>query len=522
MVEVHPARKGRGLAGLSRHVAFIPAFVLIGLFCTGAVLSLSPAFESDNEKFQRAVYESDRTIFTTYFYWYRASNTLQGSQQVIYDLKPEAVETIRANLANPPAGWPGPTLENIDEIISFNATGDGKNYTNAISHHPPALAPAYDARGEVIGELDRSLAKFSTDQNGVIVNLTSWFDWTSPAWHEWEMRCMMRAGIDVAMPVYWWTGPESNIGYWAHEGLVVLNDTITALQAKVANESVAGGSYTPGDVPKLAMFYDTTLMRQLWAWNVTQDNASIYFNNTNAFNEGPGADLTDPYWEHQFYLRIQEFFDVIINGSAVYVVNLDVDGVQGEYCVVWLYGGGWFETVGPDVFDYCRAKFEARYGKKVLFVGGGEWNVAGLDGECGWGACCGLRLATNGRIPAGGFGPGYYNIGTLICQSASYTPRDVPRYTAGLRSVIDSGAAWIHVETWNELLEGTDICWSQQHGYDFIDATREIADVFHAMEGPLPLHMRSNLLLVVLPLSGLVFLVGMAFVLQRRQPTEDV
>ncbi len=509
------ASRGRQIIG------FVPVLVLLGIFAMSAVIALVPAFGSEKDKFRAAVYDSDRTFFTTYFYWYRGSDSLRSSQQTVLECNSGTISTIIGNLAQPPAGWPGPTNATIDQAISFNATGDGKNYIEQISHHPLGAPPTYDAAGNVVSTLDRSLPKYTTDANGIITNMSSWLDWKNPAWHEWELRCMMRAGIDVAMPVYWWTGLPHNGSGWAREGLIVLNDTVTALQGKVVGEHAAGGAYTPGDVPKIAMFYDTTLMKDLWAWNVSQIPTSPFFGNySGAMDHGPGADLTDPYWENQFSLRIQEFYDVVINGSACHTVTINYNGVPEEYCVVWLYGTGFFGGVGSRVLDYTKGQFESRYGKKLLFVGGGDWDKAGVDGECGWGACCGLREATDSRIPVGGSGSGYYNLGAINVQKASYTPRDVNRYKQGLQTVIDSGAAWIHLETWNELLEGTDICWTQEYGYDHIDATREIADEFHAMRGQPPLEKRVNLVLVIVPLACLVALAGIAIVLQKRRPTE--
>nr|MDO8108993.1 hypothetical protein [Candidatus Sigynarchaeota archaeon] len=505
-------------------LSFVSAFVLIGLFCMSTVFALSPTFYSETEKFRAAVYETDRTIFTTYFVWYNATGNLDSAHQVIYDCNYQTVADIMNNLQNPPADWPGPTNATIDQLISFNATGNGHNYTEAISHHPPATPPTYNATGDVTSVLDRSLKKYTTDNNSIIVNLTSWFSYLNPVWHEWEMRCMMRAGIDVAMPNYWWTGPGlPGYGYFTRDGLVVLNDTITALQTTVAAEHAAGSSYTPDDVPRIAMFYDTTMMKQLWAFKEHLDPESIYFDNeTEAMNNGPGPDLEDPYWENQFYLRIQEFYDFIINGSACHTVFIQNNGTLEEYCVVWLYSGGFFGGIGSHVLNYCKAHFEERYGKKLLFVGGGEWNQADVDGECGWGACCDVRLDKGTRIPVGGYGPGYYNIGTLLGQQARYIAHDTTRYKNGLQSAIDSGAAWLHLETWNELLEGTDICWTQEFGYDFIDATREIADRFHAMHGQPPITSRVNLVLVILPLASLVTLMGVAVILQRKRPVEKV
>ena len=38
----------------------------------------------------------------------------------------------------------------------------------------------------------------------------------------------------------------------------------------------------------------------------------------------------------------------------------------------------------------------------------------------------------------------------------------------------------MHLETWNEFHEGTEICHSREYGRQYIDLTREFADQFHA------------------------------------------
>ncbi|MEX2684675.1 MAG: hypothetical protein Q6373_024095 [Candidatus Sigynarchaeota archaeon] len=45
---------------------------------------------------------------------------------------------------------------------------------------------------------------------------------------------------------------------------------------------------------------------------------------------------------------------------------------------------------------------------------------------------------------------------------------------------MDLGAVWIHVETWNELHEGTGICWTQEHGFQWIGETATATYKFHA------------------------------------------
>ncbi|MBD3352072.1 MAG: hypothetical protein GF364_11350 [Candidatus Lokiarchaeota archaeon] len=504
-----------------QNLAVIPLSILIILFCTSIIITTTPILNTETDKYRSAWYNSERKIMTSYFYWYETSGDLESNQQVIHELSPEKVADIEEHISTLPEDWPGAT--NIDEIVSFNATGDGRNYTDANSHHVLASTPTYNEKGEVTSSLTGDLPIYETDKNGLIPNITSWFNYSNPEWHEWEMRCMMRAGIDVAIPVYWWTGPEYNQNQWSRDGLIVLNESLTNLRSKVQSEKDAGGIYSVDDVPKLAMFFDTTLLKQMWAKNVSMDPSSEYYGDYNtAHEEGEGADLTDPYWENEFYLRIKEFYDIIINSSNVFLPEITFKGITEEYCVVWLYGANWVKEVGDKVFDYCREQFEARFGKKLVFCGGNDWFEPGVDGICGWGASTSIRTAQYSKIPVGGYGGGYYNFGALIVQGASYSEWNNQDYKAGLQEAIDSGALWLHLETWNELLEGTDICWTYESRFTKIDATREIADVFHGITGQPSLTQQMDLILVILPLVGLIGIFMYWQLTSHKTPIQEI
>jgi len=41
-------------------------------------------------------------------------------------------------------------------------------------------------------------------------------------------------------------------------------------------------------------------------------------------------------------------------------------------------------------------------------------------------------------------------------------------------------ASLVHVETWNEFHEGTDVCHSKEYGRQYTELTRRYADLFHA------------------------------------------
>ncbi len=506
--------------------------MLSGLVVISALVAFTPLMDTEIDQYQRAYYASDRTIFTTYFYWYQSQGELAPGTQLIRELGEGGIADIEENIAELPRGWPGPT--SIEDFVSFNATGDGRNFMNQVTRVPLPIAPAYNDKGEVITELPTEVETYANDQNDILFNISDFVDYTNPAWHEWEFRCMMRAGIDVAMPVYWWLGPEyGSETDWSREGLLAMNDSLTELREKIEVESANGGESSVDDIPKLAMFYDTTLLKQLWALNESQDSTSEFYGDyPGAFFNGTGADLGESYWQHQFYLRIKEFYEVLINSESIFTSSIKINGELEESFVVWLYGAGWAASVGENLFDYCREQFQARFGKSLVFVGGDDWEVRKgqgpvwgqwsrdtpnqPDGICGWGASMRVISPQYSRVPVGGYGGGYYNLGAIDVQPAIYTPFTIEQYKAGLQQVIDEGAVWIHIETWNELLEGTDICWTIENGFSRIDATREMADKFHALNGePFRLSTQS-IISIAAPLSIIAALGVLATLLKTR------
>ena len=433
-----------------------------------------------------------RKIFTTYFYWYQS----RGSD---YANSPHCVEwwnssalpsKVPSDPSKYPAGWPGPTNP-LDMVKNVS----GNYWHDSLSYHPPAALPQYNSTGDVIE---------SSLKNGIMENISSWFDWTNESWHQWELRCMMRAGIDVLMPVYWWNEVQT-MNPWAIVGL----QTLVKAWYNLAPELVAEGQATNNlsayqKMPKICMFYDTTCLKQLWAYNMSKnDTLTGNQSYTWYFNNGAGADLNDKYWKEKFWRFIDDFISTVthIDGNCSFVWN--------DRYVVWLYSSTWFGDVGTSVFDYCREQCLHNYGHSINFVGGEGWKKAGVDGVCDWGACCNPHYPKESGIPVGGIGPGYYNIGAIAGQTPLYTARDPSRYTSEWQDIMNAGAMWIHVETWNELHEGTGIAWSQEYGFKWIDLTRQMADIFHSMTNFNPYAML-NVVAIAGTLGALIVILGVA------------
>ncbi len=457
-----PVHAGRGRK-FRLVLRWVPAIIIGALFAGYAIVVSSPAFFSPDQQYQVKARELDKVTFTTYFDWYQSSGNLTGyNPHVIENWTNFQARIDYLNSHYYPSNWPGPR-----DVASTLRNVAGNLYRDGMTFHPPATQPTYTASGDLIAE----------PGHGVMENITTWLDPFNQPWHEWELRCMIRAGIDVAMPDYWNNGLPS--GNWSQQTLAALVLARQALVTKVSLEAdVRDPStiheptvYGEGLVPKIAMFFDTTCMRSLWAWNLSM---ATYGNASHAgeiYDAGPGPDLKDPYWQWEFWSCIDRFYS-IVNSTNCFTWN--------GSSVVWLYGGDFFADVGTTVLQYCRPLFLAKYGRPLLFAGHSDWVPAGPDAICDWGACFSPKFPALKGIPTAAVSPGFYNLGALSSEDPRYVPRDVQRYQAEWHRAIDLGAVWVHVETWNELHEGTGACWTQEDGFEWVDATGAASAAFHA------------------------------------------
>nr|MDO8117662.1 hypothetical protein [Candidatus Sigynarchaeota archaeon] len=472
----------------NRKLGFMIPVVFLSSMVVFSVLSVTiPAFYNEKTMQRHFAYSGDRLVFTSYFYWYRSLNMLAPSPHVIDQISQHRAEEILAfQESDFPPRWEGSTVP--DDIVRNIS---GAYFIDALGHHPPASAPRYNAIGDLVTPLE----------NGTMENMTTWLDWNNSSWHEWELRGMIRAGIDVLMPVFWGNGIHNE---FSTEGLPPLVTARNDLAIKITQEANAREPSTNHTVenygniivPRLAMFFDTTCMKQLWAWNMSLTGNASY----DYFKLGDGPDLRDPYWQHEFWKCIERFHD-LVTGPTLFDWN--------GYVICWLYGSNWFSDVGDPlgVFNYCKSRFQEKYGSKLLFVGPHGWMKAGIDVVCDWGACCEknepLYMPKDHGVACGAISPGFYNIGTFSIPDVipRLMFRDVAIYKASWQKLIEANVAWVHIETWNEWHEGTDISWTQEYGYKWIDATREMSGIFHDNAGKMTfLFPVNNLPFIIIPL----------------------
>jgi hypothetical protein len=263
------------------------------------------------------------------------------------------------------------------------------------------------------------------------------FSYKSVDWHAQQLADMVTAGIDVLLPVYWGTplGDQS----WSDEGLPKL---------VAARERLLAQSNTP---PAIGMFYDTSTLRQ---------NKGGYH-----------IDLTTPAGRLWFYGTIRNFFSQIPPQHRA-----RIDGKP----LVFLYASAFAHRVDEQLFPAVRAMFRRDFGTDLFLVKMQDWPGA-ADSEYQWGAALKPQLLDTAAL-----GPGYDHSAVPGRAPLIRKREDGQFYQRGWQRLLtqapESRPWLLHVETWNEFHEGTEICQSREYGRQYLELTRKYVDQFHARQ----------------------------------------
>lgn len=266
------------------------------------------------------------------------------------------------------------------------------------------------------------------------------FSYKSSAWHQRQLEDMMAAGIDVLLPVYWGEPSQRVPGKpvadqpWSFSGLPPL---VTARDALLT----AGKK-----PPAIGMFYDTSTLEY---------NAA-----------GQRVDLTTDYGRRWFYESIRDFFSLI---PARHWAT-----IEGRP-IVFLYSASFAAAHDQTCIDYVRQEFARDFsGIQPYIVREISWNVR-ADNTYAWGGAISLR---NPGVAA--LGPGYDH-SAVPGREPLIVPREngaffERQWTRFLRAP----SRLVHLETWNEYHEGTDIAASKEYGRQYLELNRKFVDLFKA------------------------------------------
>lgn len=261
------------------------------------------------------------------------------------------------------------------------------------------------------------------------------FSYKSVDWHAQQLADMMAAGIDVLLPVYW--GTPLSKQHWSDEGLPPL---------VAARERLISEGRSP---PAIGMFYDTSTLQ---------------------YNEGGyHVDLTTAVGRLWFYGTLRNFWSQIPPQHRA-----RIDGKP----LVLLYASAFARRVDETLFPAIREMFRRDFGTDLFLVKMHGW-PGKADSEYQWGGALAPQF-----LDTAGLGPGYDHSAVpgrtpLIRkrEDGQFCRRAWQRL---LTKEVSSRPWLVHVETWNEFHEGTDICQSREYGRKYIELTREFADQFHA------------------------------------------
>ena len=257
----------------------------------------------------------------------------------------------------------------------------------------------------------------------------------SVEWHQQQLADMIDAGIDVVLPVYW--GFPGAKGHWSNTGLGPL---------VAARKGLLAAGKKP---PAIGMFYDTSTLRY--------------------HGSDTPVDLTTDAGRRWFFATIRDCFSLIPPEHRACI-----DGKP----IVFLYAAAFAKKTDARLFPQVRRMFREAFGCGLYLVKKPEW-PGQADSVYQWGAALMPRLLATAAV-----GPGYDH-------SAVPGRRPLVRKRLGgrfyrwswekLLAMDPAGRpTLVHVETWNEFHEGTEICHSLEFGRQYIDLTRHYADLFHA------------------------------------------
>jgi len=257
----------------------------------------------------------------------------------------------------------------------------------------------------------------------------------SVAWHEEQLRDMIAAGIDIALPVYW--GFPGAKGHWSNDGLTPL---------VAARKRLLAAGKKP---PAIGMFYDTSTLR---------------FHGTDA-----PVDLTTESGRRWFYATIRDFFSLVPPEHRACI---------GGRPVVLLYAAAFAKKTDDKLFPAVREAFGKTFGCDLYLVKKPEW-PGKADSVYQWGAALMPQLLDTAAV-----GPGYDH-SAVPGRSPLVRKRlggKFYRWSWEKLLAMDPAKrpALVHVETWNEFHEGTEICNTREYGRQYIELTGRYAEMFHA------------------------------------------
>ncbi len=279
-----------------------------------------------------------------------------------------------------------------------------------------------------------ALTTHPADMNGI--------SFKRAAWHEKQLRDMIAAGIDFLLPVFW--GVPGKYDGWSFVGLPPLVEAHSRLQKEGLKP------------PAIGMFYDTSILRHN---GFMRDGVEYH------------VDLTTDFGKRWFYTPIRDFFSLIPPATWA-----RVDGAP----IVFLYSAAFAKAQDDEQLDYVKRRFKGDFGVEPFIVKSSGWKGR-ADATYSWGGAVSGPLIYR-QVAA--LGPGYDHSAVPGRTPLIVDRRDGQTYIDRWLKILalrPQTRPWmVHVETWNEWHEGTDIADSREYGRSYIVLMRLFADMWRS------------------------------------------
>lgn len=291
--------------------------------------------------------------------------------------------------------------------------------------------------GEHIIQPDGRSALTTRLPEGMLADLS----YKSLRWHQYQLADMIEGFIDFLMPVYW--GTPGDYESWSVVGLKKLMEAHARVSESL-KDNVLGYR-----APRIGMFYDTSTLK----WNPRSKDP---------------IDLTTDAGKEWFYVCIRDFWSLVPPCAWA-----RVDGKP----IVFLYGASFAAAVDDTLFDDARRRFKADFGVDLFLVRHNDW-PGQADAWYTWGGALGLKLGDH----VAALGPGYDD--RQVRSPGTFVDRErgefYDRQWIQLLRMSPADRPWlVHIETWNEWHEGTDIARSMDANNLYIRATHKFSGAFH-------------------------------------------
>jgi len=262
------------------------------------------------------------------------------------------------------------------------------------------------------------------------------------SWHAAQLRDMIDAGIDFLMPVFW--GVPGQYDGWSFTGLAPLVEAHSDLEQEGLNP------------PAIGLFYDTSILR----YNRFEPDGRNYH-----------VDLTTDFGKRWFYTAIRDFFSLIPPAKWA-----RVDGRP----IIFLYASAFVKKQDDSQFDYVTKRFKEDFGVEPFIVKAAGWKGR-ADATYSWGGAVSGPLIYRQTVA---LGPGYDHTAVPGRTPLIVDRRDGQTYIDRWLKVLalrpETRPWMVHVETWNEWHEGTDVAASREYGRNYIVLTRLFSDMWRA------------------------------------------